>query len=234
MLLPIAVVQIPLGTLSAIFYFVLYREGYPDADIDSFNRTEGSPGGLLFSLLLMSAAYLLFSLVGAAATIVAARATLEGKPVALAEALDPAFTRMGGLLILGALFYVLAVATVVGVILLLYVMIRWGLAVHVFILEGTSVSGALGGSWRLLRGRMLHFTGVLLTAIPVAAGVFFAATIVLALFLTPFSVDPGRTGTLVAQSIGIALMGFALIPTTAYMGAATTIVYVSWKEQSRV
>ncbi len=233
-MLPLTVVQIPLGIIGAIVYFYLYHDAYPKADFESFNRFEDSPSGLILALVLMTATYLLFSLVGAAATIVAVRAILEKKPARLAEALDPAFTRMGGLLLLGSLFYLMFLASAAGIVVVVYLIIRWGLAVHAHVLEGTPISGSLGTSWRMLRGRMLRFTGVLLTAIPVGLVLFFAASLVVAIALAPFSIEPSRTTTLVAQSLGILVFGFVAVPTGAYMAAATTIFYISAKEESRV
>ncbi|MGE3076827.1 MAG: hypothetical protein AB7N24_07705 [Dehalococcoidia bacterium] len=233
-MLPLTVVQIPLGIIGAAVYFYLYHDAYPEADFESFNRFEDSPSGLILALVLMTAVYLLFSLVGAAATIVAVRTILEKKPARLTESLDPAFTRMGGLLLLGSLFYLMFLASAAGIVVVLYLIVRWGLAVHVHVLEGTSVTGSLGTSWRMLRGRMWRFIGVVLTAVPLGVALFFGASIIVAVALSPFSVDPGRTTNLVAQSLGILVLGMVAVPTGAYLAAATTIFYVSAKEESRV
>jgi len=232
-MLPLAVIQMPLGIIGAPIYFYLYHNAFPDSDFESFNRFENSPSELILSLILMTAVYLLFSLVGAAATIVAVKGIIDGKPKRLAEALDPAFTRMGGLLVLGAFFYFMFLATATGIVVVLYLIIRWGLAVHAHVLEETTVSGSLGKSWRLLRGRMVRFTGVLLTAVPIALILFFAASLLFAIALAPFSVDPGRTTNLVAQSLGILVFGIVAVPTGAYLATATTIFYLAAKEEPR-
>lgn len=232
-MLPLTVVQIPLGIIGAVYYFFLYHDAYPEADFESFNRLDKSPSGLILALVLMTAVYLLFSLVGAAATIVAVHSIIQKKPRRLSESLDPAFTRMGGLLLLGALFYLMFIASAAGIVVVIYLIIRWGLAVHAHVLEGTTISGSLTSSWRTLRGRMFRFTGVLLTAVPVGLVLFLAASIIVAVALTPFSVDPNRTTTLIAQSLGILVFGFVAVPTGAYLAAATTIFYTSAKEESR-
>lgn len=232
-MLPLAVIQVPLGIIGAAAYFYLYHQIYPSADFESFSRFDDSPNGLILALVLMTAVYLLFSLVGAAATIVAVRNLLDGKPVKLAESLDPAFTRMGGLLVLGALFYLLVLATAAGIVVVLYFIIRWGLAIHAHVLEGTGLGGSLGSSWRVLKGNMLRYIGVLLTGVPVGLVVFTLASIVFAIFLAPFSSEPGRTASLLAQSLGVLVFGIVAIPTGAYMAAATTIFYLSAKERTR-
>jgi hypothetical protein len=140
---------------------------------------------------------------------------------------------MGGLLVLGAIFYGLLLGTAAGVILLPYFIIRWGLAVHAHILDGAGIGRSLGTSWRLLRGRMLRFTGLLLTGIPVSLACFTVATIVFSIALAPFGADPGRTTTLAAQSAGFLVAAAVAIPTLAYLAAATTLFYLSAQEESR-
>ena len=181
----LAVIELPLSILGAAFYFYLYHDLYPAADFESFSRLDSSPSGLILALLLLMAVSMLFSLVGAGATIVAVRNLLEGRPVRLAESLDPAFTRMGGLLVLGAMFYLLLLATAAGIVVVLYFIIRWGLAIHALVLDGTGLGGSLKVSWRTLKGRMLRFIGVLLTGVLVAILVFTVGTIVFATFLAP-------------------------------------------------
>jgi hypothetical protein len=228
-----AVFQVPLVVLIAAAYFYLYHEAYPTADFESFNRFEDSPSGLVLSLILMTAIYLFLSLVATGATIVAVKAVIDRKPRNLVEALDPAFTRMGGLLFIGGILYAVVLGTVAGIVVLVYFLLRWGLAVHAHLLDGTGVFGSLGASWRALRGNMLRFTGVVLTVIPVALILFTVGSIVFAIGLAPFSTDPGRTTSLIAQSLSALLLGFVAIPTGAYFAAATTIFYLSVKEPQR-
>lgn len=232
-LLPMAVFQLPLTVLVAGAYFYLYYEAYPSADFESLRQFEGAPSGLILSLILMTAIYLFLSLVGTGATIVAVRTVLDRRPARLVESLDPAFTRMGALLTIGAVFYVMVLGIAAFIVILLYPLFRWGLAVHALLLEGSGVGGALGTSWRLLRGNLLRFTAVALSAIPVGIVVFTAASVVFAIGLAPFGADPGRTGSLVAQSLSMLLLGIVATPTGAYFAAATTIFYLSLKEQSR-
>ena len=232
-MLPLVVTQVPLAVIGGAVYFYLYYQAYPDADFESFRRFESAPSGLIFTIIIVSTVYLLFSMVGGAASVVGARNIIQRKPVKLAESLDPAFTRMGGLLVLGAVFYGLLLGTAAGIILLPYFIVRWGLAVHAHILEGTGIGGSLGASWRMLRGRMLRFTGLLLTGLPVSLACFTVATIVFSIALAPFGADPGRSTTLAAQSAGFLVAAAVAIPTLAYLAAATTLFYLSAQEETR-
>jgi hypothetical protein len=80
---------------------------------------------------------------------------------------------------------------------------------------------------------MLRFLGLLLTVIPLALAIFTAGALVVAIAMAPFSADPGRTASLVVQSLSAILLGVVAIPTGAYFAAVTTIFYLSAKEQSR-
>jgi hypothetical protein len=233
-MLPLLVTQLPLAFLNAGAYFFLFYKAFPDAEYDQFNFVKDAPPGLIFGLLLTNAIYSLFSLVGVAATIVSVKAALSGRPLSLSQSLDPAFTRMGGLLALGVVFNVLAGVTILGVVIAIYFVIRFGLALHAYILEGRSAARSLGGSWTLLRGRMLRFSGLLLTLIPVLVGLLFVASIILTLLMLPFGVeDPSRTLGLALNCVAFLVLGILLIPFGAYVSSATTIFYLSAKEQSR-
>ena len=132
--LPLLVTQTPLAIAAAAAYFVLFFHVYNDVAFDSFEPSV-SPDGLKLSLFVANAVYLLFTAVGLSATITAVHGVLAGRPPGLAAALDPSFTRMGGLLALGIIFQLLFALTVAGVFLLLYVVFRFGLTFHVYMLE---------------------------------------------------------------------------------------------------
>lgn len=233
-MLPLFVTQAPLAALYAISYFLLFHRAFPDAKYDQINPFTDAPAGLIFGLLITNAAYSLFTLVGVAATIVAVRAILQGKRISLSEALDPAFTRMGGLLVLGILFNMLLGITVVGVVVAIYFIVRLALGFHAYILEGAGAWGSLGQSWRLLRGRMLKFTGLLLTVVPVVVGAMLAGSVVMAILFAPFlSDDPARTTGILLNSVAFLVFGLLAVPIGAYLAAATTIFYLSAREESR-
>ena len=231
-LLPVAVTQLPFAVLTAVAFFYLFNSRYPAAEYDSFNWLNSAPNGIRLTMVLLGGAQSLFSLVGAAATMVAVTAVLKGKPISLANSLDPAFTRMGGLLLIGAIFYAMLLATVFGIIVLLYFLIRFGLALQVYIIEGTSVTDSFRRSWRLLRGRMLAFAGVLLAVIPFAVILLFVTTFALSIVVAPFGTDSGRTTDLALQSVAILMVGILLVPIAAYVAISTTLFYLNAKEQA--
>jgi len=232
-MLPLLVTQGPLAVLNAVVYFVLYQHAYPQAKYDTLNPIGEAPPTLVLWLVLTNAVYSLFTLVGAAATMVSVRAALAEKPLSLSKALDPAFTRMGGLLVLGVLFNVMLGVTLVGIIVVLYLVIRFGLAFHVYILGDAHAMAALGRSWQLLRGRMLRFVGVLISATPVIAGVVLAGSLAMGIALAPFvSDDLGRTATISLNAVAFLVFGLLAVPIGAYVSGLTTIFYLDITEEA--
>ncbi len=229
---PIAVTQLPFAVITAAVFFYLFNNQYPDAKFESFDWLSDAPNGIRLTMVLVGAAQSLFSLVGAGGTMVSVAALVRGKPVSLANALDPAFTRMGGLLLIGAIFYGLVLITAFGIIVMIYFLIRWGLALQVYLLEGGTITGSLGGSWRLLRGRMFAFLGLLLATVPFAAILLLVTSFALALVVAPFGTDPGRDLDLIFQTAAIFVVGVTLVPIAAYLATTTTLFYLAAKESS--
>ncbi len=231
-LLPIAVTQLPFAVLTAAVFFYLFYSRYPSAEFESFNWLSEAPNGLRLTMVSVGAAQSLFSLIGAAATMVSVSAIRLGKPIGLAQSLDPAFTRMGGLLLIGAIFYSLVLASAFGIIVLLYFLVRFGLAIQIYVVDGKTVTGSFRESWGLLRGRMFAFMGVLFATVPFAFLVLFVTTLLLSIAVAPFGTDPGRTTELVLQSGAIFVVGVLLVPIAAYVAISTTIFYLNAKEQA--
>ena len=236
-LLPLTVTMLPFVCLAAIAEFVLLNNVYTDAPYDSIARVvEHAPPGLQATLAGVSWILALFSLVGFAATIVAVRGVMEGRKVPLAQALDPAFTRMGGLFALGALAFALwtlaalLAVTVIGALFVLFVMLRLSLSLHAFILEGTSTLESCRRTWRLLQGRMLRVLGLFLATIPAGLIAVFCALVAAVIVTIPFAPsNPGRQGTLAIGAIGVSVAGLVLVPFVAFVAAATTILYTELK-----
>jgi hypothetical protein len=234
-LLPLLVTQIPLALGAAAAYFVLFFHVYGDVAFDSFEPLRTGPDGLKLSLFVVNAIYLLFTAVGLSATITAVNAVLAGRPLGLASALDPSFTRMGGLLVLGVVFQVMFALTIAGVVLLLYVILRFGLAFHVYMLENLGVWPSLRRSWGLLRRGMLRFVGSLVVPALLVLGVFMAAFIVLTILALPFAAeDAGRTRSLVVSTVELGALGIIAAPCGAYFAAVTTILYLDLKGSANV
>ena len=230
LLLPLLVTQAPLAVAAGTAYFVLFFHFYPSVATDSFEPLRTGPDGLKLSLAMINAVYLLFTAVGLAATVFAANAVLAGRVPSLAESLDPAFTRMGGLLALGALFQVMLGLTFVGAVMLVYFIVRFALAFHVFMLEKAGVRASLARSWSLLKRRMFRFMGSLVVPTLLILAVLMFALVVLSILAVPFaSADAGRTETLAVSSIAIAALGVVAVPCSAYFAIATTILYLDFR-----
>lgn len=232
-LFPIAVTQLPFAVITAVVFYYLFNSRYPEAKFDTFDWINTAPNGIRLTMVIVGAAQSLFSLVGAGGTMVSVAALLRGKPISLANSLDPAFTRMGGLLLLGAIFWGVLLVTMIGVIVMVYFLVRWGLALQAYMLEGKSIGGSLGESWRLLRGRMLSFFALLLATIPFALALLIGISLLMAIAVAPFGADPGRDVDLIYQSVAIFAVGVALVPIGAYLATTTTLFYLSAKESTR-
>jgi hypothetical protein len=232
-LLPLVVTQAPLAVAASVAYFVLFFNLYGDIEFDSFEPLRSGPDGLKLSLLVVNAIYLLFTAVGLAATITAVNAVLSGRPLGLAAALDPSFTRMGGLLALGIVFQLMFALTIAGAIVLLYVIFRFALAFHVYMLENAGIWPSLRRSWSLLRRGVLRFIGAMVVPGLAVLGVFLAAFIVLTIAAVPFAAeDAGRTQRLIVSAVELALLGIIAAPCGAYFAAVTTLLYRDIKERA--
>jgi len=231
-LLPLAVTQAPFALVTASVFFYLFYSAYPEAKFDTLNWLGDAPGGLRLTMALLGAAQSLFSLVGAAGTMVSVEALTKGKPLGLAQSLDPAFTRMGGLLVFAVVFNLLLLVTFIGLIVFVYFIARWGLAIQAYVLDGRSILSAFGLSWRLMRGRIMAFLALLLTAIPLALLLLISTSLVFGLLASPFGTDPGRTTELVFQSIALFIVILTFIPVAAYLATSTTLFYFSAREES--
>lgn len=246
-LLPAAVVLGPAAiVLSGGLAFLLVRV-WPNADLSvGGTPPEDIPQGFIFgSLLIMGIAGFLFTVAFSSVTV-AARAASLGKPLPLALALDPAFTRMGGVLILFLIFATLGTLSVIGGFFLIYLIVRFGLAFQVFMLEDVGAWSALGRCWILIRGRMMRFFSLLLSMIGIGAVVVFlvqgTTTTIIGLLLMLLSVESLETGLAATDSVstaealvmstaaGISLIG--LIPLVAFFTTLTTVFYLRAREET--
>lgn len=241
-MLPLAVTMLPAVLAAAVAQFLLLSVVYGDAPYESLSAIlEDSPRGLQFNMVAVTWILSLFTLVGFAATVVSVNALLRGKPLPLSGALDPAFTRMGGLLGIGGVAFLLwtlasvLAVTVVGTAFMLYAMVRTGLAVHAFILDGESVRSSLRTSWNILRGNTLRLFGLALWTMPFAVAAFACAIIVGVLVTIPFAPsNPGRDGTLVVGAVGVVVVGLAFLPVLAFIATTTTMFYSQLKARADV
>jgi hypothetical protein len=232
-LLPLLVTQLPFAIATGAVFFYLHYEAYPQAAFGSWRSLSEAPNGLRLTMLLLAAGQSLFSLVGGAATIVAVEALVRAKQLSLAQALDPAFTRMGGLLVFGLFFNVLILASFIGLFVLLYFVVRFGTVLQAYMVDGTSIGGAFGAGWRQMRGRMFRLMTLLLTAVPLAVVLLLALGLILSLVAAPFGAELTRTEDLAIQSLAVFLGGALLVPVGAYLATSTTLFYLSSREPAR-
>lgn len=232
LLLPLMVTQLPATIIASAAYFTLLWRIFPEVDYQGVPQLDEQPRNYMLSLFIINGAFWLFTLVGIAGTIVATRAASEGEALTLSAALDPGFTRLGGLLVLGAVFLGLTLATLVGVIVLIYVAWRFGLAIQQYVLGESGVYGALGRSWLLMRGRMLRFAGMLLSLAPLSLAVVAAGLLLAGLAILPLAaLEPSRLTELAASSIGATVIGIFAVPVSAYIAVATTLFYINVRSE---
>ena len=228
LLLPLAVTQLPATLIAAIAYFILLWRAFPEVEAGGLPRLGDEPQNYMISLIAINGAWWLFTLVGVAGTIVATHALTDGDALSLTQALDPGFTRLGGILAIGAIFLGLFMATIIGLFVLIYVIWRFGLALQQYVLGESGVYGALGRSWLLLRGRMLRFAGMLITLLPVSAVLLGVGVLAAGIVLLPFTaLESGRTLDLATSSLGAAIIGVFAVPVSAYLAVATTLFYLN-------
>lgn len=236
-MLPLLVTQLPLAVGASATWLVVFLYSFPEADNE---RLSDIPGGLALSLILAAGVYVLFTFVGLVATITSVHALLTGKVIGLATALDPAFTRMGGVLVLGSFMVLLTISamtlivTVIGALLMLYLLLRYALAFHVFVIEGASPGAALRGSWMLVRANTVRMLAVVAGAAPVALGALSAAAMLAVILSVPFvSADPGRDAEVAFSAIFIGSLGLSVVPIGAFLVTSTTLFYLTLRSRER-
>jgi hypothetical protein len=181
----------------------------------------------------------LFAQVARAATIVSVAAAVRGKPKTLTEALDPAFTRMGHIVLLVVLLALCLAGTLVAVsilalipfvgiaipmVIVSYVAVRTTLGFEVLMLEAVGPWQALRRSWAITRGRTLRLLGLILAA--------FAGIAVPLLCITSLSylVTGGRTLEVILTAAVTFAGGLFQVPLFAFMSTVTTLYYLKAKE----
>ncbi|MFN0146113.1 MAG: J domain-containing protein [Dehalococcoidia bacterium] len=216
-----APVALVLSALTTILWFTAFAN---EPFIVVTEITRDVAAGLIFTLVAVQAATILFSQVARGATILAAAAAFHGRPQPVAASLDPAFTRMGGLivqaLILGAALVSLAVS-VVGIVLLPFAAARFGVSTEILLLEKRGPIAALRGSWQLMSGQVLRFLVTIILAILAAVGPFLVITLLLEL---------GIAGDRDQQVITYGIVSFVqvilLAPVVAFLTTVTTLFYL--------
>ncbi len=225
-MLPLAAVQVPVSIATAVATAVLYLTVFRDDPVQATDKLIEDGGGPLLAFIILTAIEGLFAQVARAATVVSIAGVALAKPKSLSAALDPAFTRMGGLLVLVAVVAAgagLALISVVGLIFLPYIALRLALSVETYMLEGLGPTAALRRSWELMRGNVLRFLGVILLAFLVLLGPLASLSILGAF------VGGGRTARVIEIAFLTVAQGILVIPLIAFLTATTTLYYLTIK-----
>ena len=228
-MLPLLVIQaiLTLGVivLTVLLYTSVFAgDAYPQGGIFG---AEGRRG--IFVLVVVVATGATLSLVAQAATILSVAGIARGQPLTLAEAFEPAFNRLGGLIALTVIFAiagVLLAITIVGLALLPFLLARFGVVYQVYLLEQTDPVEAFQRSWRTMDGNMLRLLGVMLVGLALA---------LLIGLLVPVSPEPGslsRGARMVIDALLQILQGGMLIPVAAFAHAAVTLYYLRIREEA--
>lgn len=230
---PLAVVQAPLAVLGAIIPWVLYQTVYSDQK-DLFNAQAllDGPRGLLFSFTLLFFAWGMFILVGVGASVVAISNVRRGSHRRLAEYLDPPFTKLGGLFLLGLTLVALYVCglivsiTVVLPLVVAWVMLRLAAMFYFLIIDDLPPGAALRASWGLLHGNVIRLLGVLVGSLPIVLGMLFVAFVALIIISIPFTLaGDSRNVELAASVVGTIVWALLTVPAMAYLATTTTVFF---------
>ncbi len=227
-MLPLAVVQVPLVLGTIVATVLLYNTAFAD-EVYPRGGLVGvdAGGGPLFAVVMLAAIALLFSLVGWSATIVAAARLAQGEHVSLSQALDPAFTRLGGLVVLVFLILggaVVLAFSIVGLLALPYLAIRFGVAFQVYLLEEAGPIAALRGSWEVMKGNMLRLLAIVL----VGAGLALLLGVLVPAGLGPD--DASRSTRMAVDALLQVIQGAFAIPAAVFAHTVTTIYYLRIRE----
>lgn len=221
---PLLAVQGAVALATAAVTAMLFAVVFPDEPVVAPAAfLDARATGLRFALAVLNAAGVLFAQVARAGTIVGTAASRRKETLSLAQALDPAFTRMGGLLVLAVLVATVSFAlalTLVGIALLPFVAARIGLAAEALVLEERDAFAALGRSWEVTRRRTLRTLGLLVAvALPVVP-----VLLVLARLRTVATDD--RPAAIAFVAIAHVVEATALAPFLAYATVATTLYFL--------
>lgn len=231
--------QAPLAVVAGLAWAVLMGRVFPNVPVDRPTAlAEHAPNSLLACLLAWSWIYGLFTLVGVGGTVVAVNGLAQGQAVKLADALDRPFTRLGAVMALGAIGYLVFVTGVTGAITVIaplgaiFVILKLGTVFQCLLLEDLSVRTAIIKSWNVQNRHLMRFGGRVLTTVPVALLTLVAAVIVFTLLATPFvSANPSRSATVAVNAFGIGFFALAMIPTGAYFATVTTLHYLELRSE---
>ncbi len=224
-LTPFAVVQIPLAAIVGILTIVLYLTVFGDEPPETSAGVLTDAGsGPVFTFLVMTAVEVVFGQVAQGAAIISMQSAVAGHRVPLTAALDPAFTRMGALILLPLIIAAIALPlafTVVALPIAVYFLLRTALSFQALMIEKLGPVAAVRRSWQLTQGNVLRLLGVLFLAGAVLAVPFLLVSALGSL------VAGGRTTQVLLTGLWIIVQGALAIPFAGFMTATTTLYYLT-------
>ena len=227
-MLPFLVIHVPLVLGTIVLTVLLYSSVFAD-EVYPQRGIFGAEGGpQVFALIVVLAVAAVLGLIAQGATIVSVAAIALGRPLTLSQALDPAFTRLGGLIALTVIFAVvggLLALTLVGIAAIPFLVARFGIAYQVYLLEETGPIEALSRSWRTMDGNMLRLLGIVLV------GVALAALIGLLVPVSPGPESADRAARMAIDAALQILQGGIAIPVTVFAHAAITLYYLRIRKE---
>jgi hypothetical protein len=225
---PMLVILVPVGMVTAVALAAVYLTVFDDRDLPTIFDFKGDRSEL-FVLLILYGVELFFTVIAVGATIVSAAACARRSPIPLVEALDPAFTKIGKLLVIAIAIYlglVFLIASIIGIPVALYLLVRLALSGQGYMLEGGGIREAFTQSWHRTRGHMRSLGALLI----LAALSFFGSLAVVGMIGV---VQPGgRTAEIVTIAGVSILQSVVLIPVEAAIVAMMTLFYLNAKAQT--
>ncbi len=223
-LMPLVVVTIPVAVIAALLPALMFVTVWRhEPVVTTGTLTTDATTMMIFFLVLITAVEALFTQVARAATIVAVAGVARGSPPSLTEALDPAFNRIGGILVLIAVIVMIVgvgLLTLIGLIVMPYLLLRLAIAFDAYMIEDGSPWSALGRSWSLMQGNMLRLLGLLgLAAICVLP--FFVI-----LSLLAGMGEGARSFQILWMAFWGVLQAIVILPIVAFFTACTTLYYL--------
>ena len=228
-MLPFLVIHVPLVLGTIVLTVLLYSSVFAEEVYPKRGIFGAEGGAQVFALVVVLAVAAVLGVIAQGATIVSVAAIALGQPLTLSKALDPPFTRLGGLIALTVIFAVvgaLLALTIVGIAAIPFLVARFGIAYQVYLLEETGPIEALSRSWRTMHGNMLRLLGILLV------GLVLAALIGLLVPVSPGPEGADRAARIAIDAALQILQGGIAIPVTVFAHAAVTLYYLRIREES--
>jgi hypothetical protein len=219
-----AVVVVPFQALSAVVLLSTVSTGSEvPHGFPSLGSTRTSDHATtLGSSAILDLTGVIISVLTTAACVKAISDIYLDQPTDIGSSLRFALRRLASLVWLEILtFVLLALAFIALVIPGIWLYAAWSVAVPALLIEGCRGFGALGRSFRLVRGRWWPVTGVLLVATLMTAAVSGAVEAA----LVGISLSGGASSVVLTVTVVSLAAGVSAVLTRPFQAAVTTVLY---------